>query len=379
MRFENFVLIYAWIGLKQSRPRSVNGSFCGFFSDMTKILHGPNNISGMAFLMAAAQRSAGFDAESVTRWQPVFQYESDRWLDPTGASARPVNPRAFNKNELFEYDVYHFYFGQGYYGEYLKELPKLKKTGKKIFMTFCGCDIRDSKATMQSYNFSVCKECWPTACSKNRIHALEFCKKYASGVFVSTVDLMDFYPDATWLPQPVSDEVILNADRNESQNTSKLEREFSHEQPLRIVHAPSDPGKKGTRYITKAVSKLRQIGYPVELDLVTNASNEEVMIRAAKADIAIDQLMAGAYGSFSVEMMAMGIPTICFLRESWNSRYPEPPPILSAEPDKIEGLVADLVAQKFDLPKLSKAGLSYVKKYHTAEKVAQIAIETYQI
>ena len=346
---------------------------------MTKILHGPNNISGMPYLLASAQRDAGFDSESVTRWQPVFRYESDRWLDPSGSSTRPVHPRSFIKNELYDYDVYHFYFGQGYFGDYLKEFPKLKKKGKKIFMTFCGCDIRDSKFTMQTYNFSVCKECWPTACSKNRIHALEFCKKYASGIFVSTVDLIDFIPEAIWLPQPVSETVIQHADLYEAQTAQNLTREFSHQHPLRVIHAPSDPGKKGTRYIIDAVRNLRELDYPIVLDLVTNASHEEVIDRARIADVAIDQLMAGAYGSFSVEMMAMGIPTVCYLRESWNSRYSEIPPLLSCAPDEIESLLADIVAQKFDLPSISEAGTAYVKEFHAANKVARAALDAYSL
>jgi len=75
--------------------------------------------------------------------------------------------------------------------------------GRRVFFHFCGCDIRDSKHVIATYDYSACKTCWPQLCSPNRPRALDIARRFADGVFVSTPDLLEFMPGSTLLPQPI--------------------------------------------------------------------------------------------------------------------------------------------------------------------------------
>ena len=45
-----------------------------------------------------------------------------------------------------------------------------------------------------------------------------------------------------------------------------------------------------------------------------HAPHAEAMKLYAQADLVIDQLLAGWYGGFAVETMAMGKPVVCYIR-----------------------------------------------------------------
>jgi hypothetical protein len=45
-------------------------------------------------------------------------------------------------------------------------------------------------------------------------------------------------------------------------------------------------------------------------------SNEAARRIYEKADLLVDQLLAGWYGGVAVEFMALGKPVVCYLRES---------------------------------------------------------------
>ena len=85
--------------------------------------------------------------------------------------------------------------------------------------------------------------------------------------------------------------------------------------PLRILHAPTDREIKGTRYVLAAVERLKAAGYPVALQVLEGIPYAEVPAFVATADIVVDQLMIGAYGTFAVEAMATGRPVVCRIRD----------------------------------------------------------------
>src|SRR5207248_1810563 len=84
--------------------------------------------------------------------------------------------------------------------------------------------------------------------------------------------------------------------------------------PVRVVHAPNHQGFKGTSYLAAAVRRLRDRGVPVELRLVERVPNREAIETYRGADVVFDQCLIGYHGYFAVEGMALGKPTVVFLR-----------------------------------------------------------------
>jgi hypothetical protein len=332
-----------------------------------KIFHGPNNISGMAGVLAAAQRQIGHEAVAYCYDNPKYGYVHDR-LMPT-AQANPNALAEFMRTEAMTFDVFHFYFGESLLGPHLHDVPFLLKNNKKTFFYFCGCDVRIAKEVIEKYPVSACKTCWPVSCSPNRTWARKVALEMATGIFVSTPDLLEFLPNSVLLPQPLAFRQF--ASRTPSANASDGSR------PIRVVHAPSNRMIKGTSHIIAAISALRARGIAVELVLIEGMRHDDAMKACAAADLAIDQVLVGAYGQFAVEMMALGKPAICFIRDDLWRHYPEDLPIISAEPRTLEAALLALIEARADWPIIGEAGRRYAARVHDSTAVAERALQYY--
>jgi glycosyltransferase involved in cell wall biosynthesis len=337
-----------------------------------KILHAPTNIGGMPLALAEAQRKLGHDARSYSTVPSTFKYPIDIQLDIYN---NPEDQKEAFKNIFkfaWDFDVFHFYFGESLTKERLLDIPLLKLLNKKVVFYFCGCDIRDAKKVISQYDISACKECWPMLCSKNRELAYKMATKYADVIFVSTPDLLEFLPGSVLLPQPINleifDELIRNIDVDRTPNGDKVI----------IAHAPTSQTLKGSKYIIKAIQELIDEGYNLEMSLIENRPYHEAISEYAKADIIVDQVLFGWYGQVALEMMALKKPVICYIREDLENHLGEEIPIINANPRNIKDVIKDQLSQKETWKSLGEKGRAFVEKYHDALKVAQQALESYR-
>jgi hypothetical protein len=331
-----------------------------------RVFHGPNNVAGAAEIIARAQRDLGYDSKSVCFATPNFAGPVDEVLrtDIRGRLSLLLAARRF--------DVFHFYFGNTLLaGLGLADVVALQKLGKQVFMYFCGCDIRDSKTVLNSHAISACANCWPQKCHPKRDDLAELMYKF-DGLFVSTPDLLDFAPTATWLPQPIDLAYLSKF------SALRQSREKACSRTIRIAHGPSSRDLKGTIHVEEAIKTLKRRGYPVELVLIEGQNYENALKLCASADIAIDQLLIGSYGQFSVEAMALGLPVICYIRDDLKQKYPLELPIISANPDTIIDVLADLIDNQESWASISALGVKFVNNFHQSHKVAEIAASKYR-
>ncbi len=80
--------------------------------------------------------------------------------------------------------------------------------------------------------------------------------------------------------------------------------------------------------------------------------NREVRFTQVQADIVVDMLTFGWFGSNVREAMMLGKPVVCYLRPEWLERmrreipdYIDELPIVSATPETVEDVLKDLVAR----------------------------------
>lgn len=343
-----------------------------------KIFHGPRNIGGMAGTLARAQRDLGFDATSVCFPTGHYRYTADITIE--GDQPSPARHASLARPA---YDVFQFYFGESLSGHDLKDVARLRSAGKKVFFYFCGCDIRDAKATIANYPISACHNCWPALCSRNRERALEVATKHTNANFVSTPDLLEFVPNSILLPQPVEIEVIQQsfAEGQAGATGSKPDGRPIADRPLRVAHAPTNRQMKGSAHIERAVESLQAKGIPIELVLVENLSHAETLATCATCDLAVDQLLFGSYGLFAVEMMAIGMPVLCYLREDVQAHYQPNCPVINASPNTIRDVLADLAEQwstDEQSPRdIADAGRLYASQVHDHRVVAATMLRQY--
>jgi glycosyltransferase involved in cell wall biosynthesis len=150
-----------------------------------------------------------------------------------------------------------------------------------------------------------------------------------------------------------------------------------------VIHAPSHRGIKGTDIILQAVAQLKKEGVDFDFQLVEGLANKDAREVYERADLLIDQLYAGWYGGLSVELMALGKPVMCYIREGDLKFIPEEMrmelPIIMITPDALQSILfAWLTEKKQDLPSLGIQSRSFVEKWHDPLKIASRLREDYQ-
>lgn len=144
---------------------------------------------------------------------------------------------------------------------------------------------------------------------------------------------------------------------------------------MRIAHAPSHRGVKGTHLVLEALDRLKAKGREFELVLVENLPNHEAKRRYETADVLIDQLFAGWYGGLAVEAMALGKPVIVYIRQE-DLQYIDPAmaadlPFIEASPDTIEVVLERVLAMpRTELLALARKSRAFVEKWHDPQVVA---------
>lgn len=106
---------------------------------------------------------------------------------------------------------------------------------------------------------------------------------------------------------------------------------------------------KGSSFILEAVKKLQEEGYQVEYFYITDKPSNQMRFYQAQADIVVEQLIYGWWGSTFVETSALGKPVVCYLRKSWKDfffkTFPEYKqlPIIEADTSTIYDVLKRLV------------------------------------
>jgi len=340
-----------------------------------KILHGVDNIGGMAGVLAGAQRELGYDAWSYCNPTGNFEFHADRTLAATTRLGKAAELARFLLFEERGFDCFHFYSSRSLSGNLLVDVPWLKRMGRRVFFYFCGCDIRHRETVLARHKYNACAGCPSMACAKNQAKARRIALEYADAIFVSTPDLLEFVPRAILLPQPM-DLGRLDGIVQTLAATTPPGRPSSA-RAVRVCHAPSDRTLKGTDRIMDAIDRLKGRGVKVELVLIENMSHAEALAVSATCDIAVDQLLIGAYGQYAAEAMALGKPTICYIREDLRGLYDDDCPIISADPDDFEDVLAEWIAHTEWWDGAGSAGRAYVTRVHDRLTVAQRCIDCY--
>lgn len=132
-----------------------------------------------------------------------------------------------------------------------------------------------------------------------------------------------------------------------------------HTGTIRILHSFFPAGRlnnskniKGSPYIYDAVEKLKAEGYPVEYYYIHDKPSKLMRYYQAQADIVVEQLIYGWWGSTGVETMALGKPVVCYLnkgfKEFFHATFPEygELPIVEADTQSIYQVLKQLVTDE---------------------------------
>jgi hypothetical protein len=256
------------------------------------------------------------------------------------------------------------------------ELPLMKRVGKVIAVTYQGDDARQGDYSRKNFDICIAREVddsyYSAVSDQAKRDRIALFERHADLIYTLNPDLMHVLPPhARFIPY-----AHIDLDQWTPVAGSGGVR------PL-VVHAPSHRGAKGTRYILAAVEKLKAQGVPFDFLLVEGLTQRDARKLYERADIVIDQLLAGWYGGFALEVMALGKPVICYLRHEDFGCLPEKMrrelPMIEAKPDTIEKVLRFWLSQPpEERVRRGMAGRAFVEQWHDPRRVAQQLLDDYR-
>lgn len=283
---------------------------------------------------------------------------------------------------FFKYK-YIFYYGRPIdYGRILKKfgikvnfepmLFLIKLFGTKIIYLPTGCnDEFTRKQFLQFDNGNVCNNCgiFEKCNDIKNLRNLEIINKYANLVIGTgfTKPQIKNLKNMRWKSFDL--EVYNSKIRIPS------EFQLAKTNSFRILHATSLElrdfnGKniKGSPYIEDAVMRLKSEGYNCELIRLKNVPSKYVRFYQAQADLIIDQLIYGHWGSSALEGIALGKPVVCYLNREMKNQYKktfkvDQLPIIEANIHNIYEILKSLLENPNIVSEYSDLSVDFAKKY----------------
>lgn len=354
--------------------------------------------------LAAAERELGLESTTIALQDPPFGYPADSvvWDELDRPLVCELKRWRLLWHAVRDFDVVHFNFGSTIapqriprdapgvetagrlrdrsfraYSALLEQvdLPVLRRAGKAIFVTFQGDDARQGDVSRQlAVNGAV--EVGPghytPESDRDKRRRIARFDRHADGIYALNPDLLRVLPArASFVP-------YANLDLRAWQPAPSR----GGERPL-VLHAPTNRGVKGTRFVLDAVLRLQAEGVAFDFELVEGLTHAEAKAMYARADLVVDQLLVGWYGGLAVEAMALGRPVVAYLREEDLELLPAEMraeiPVISAEPATIHNVLKDLLtARRGELAEIGRRGREYVQRWHDPLRIAERLVADYE-
>jgi glycosyltransferase involved in cell wall biosynthesis len=369
----------------------------------TRILHLPTTVGIHSATFSRLERELGFDSWSLTLEQNGYRFPCDEvlWAEGDSAVRREIKRWKLLARAIKNYDLLHFNFGSTlmpkrvdyirwverglnpqiyplyqYYAKKFEmfDLILLKRMKKSIVMTFQGDDARQGDFS-QSFKYSIAREVeegyYSTSTDNYKRQRIKLIDQYVDTIYAVNPDLMWVLPSRTkFLPYCHVD----------------LENIKPHIRPApkrpMILHAPTHRRLKGTQYILDALQRLKSEGVDFELRLIEGLTHEELQKQYIEADLLIDQVIGGWYGGLALELMAMGKPVVCYIREN-DMRFIPPQmrldlPIIEANVDNLDEVLRNwLTHRREELPDRGLQSRLYAERWHHPKTVIQSVVSDY--
>ena len=254
-------------------------------------------------------------------------------------------------------------FGRQFGRDLRAEISALHEQGVSVAYICHGTDIRNPRAHAARTEWSPFPEDPRTENLQSDAEKnLRLLEETRLPTFVSTPDLIEDVPWATWCP------VIVDTERFHTESSL-----FTSSIP-NVIHVSSSSVQKGSDLLDQSLVSLRSRGL-IHYELVTGASSADMPGIYADADIVLDQFRLGSYGVAACEAMAAGrlvighvLPSV---REHVRSTHGLELPIIEATPDTLSAVLEELIGEPGRVTRLAAAGPAFVQAVHDGTASAQ--------
>ncbi len=344
-----------------------------------KVLHLPLNIASQISVTVRALRNIGVDACGLSL---------NNHLTQDNKSIRAIEIVSRKKNAILSImqtlfwckellrslhwaDVVHWYFGN-------YTLPRGIDLGCTAFLKkvriveFWGSDIRISEIASADnpYRAKFYQEYSKIDSRESSLKIQKHFAKYGFECLVPGLEL-ESYIQKDLFPTPFKIKQRLIISDFDPKYPDPAER-----CPL-VVHSPSHKGQKGTKAVLQAINELKTM-YEFNFQMIHEVDHAKALGIVRECDIMVDQLTAGDHGLASLEAMALGKPTICYIKPSILAKYPSDFPIVNANQDNLVEVLGNLLKDSRRRHQIGRLSRAYVEKYHDAHELAVDLVNIYE-
>lgn len=335
------------------------------------ILHGPVEISGQVGLSVLGLREIGHEAYSVFGAHP-FAYE----LQPdfrlvSGSVVRRTVDRLLRIIQLTgKFDVYHYHFARSLLPDGLAyaDARLNRHLGRKVVVEFWGSDVRMPSIERVRNPYYVRARDEDDASAERR---MELWARITGGHVVIADHSLDVFVRRFF------SRVHVVRQRVDTQALQPNYPDPEQKRPV-LVHIPSDASRKGTAVVRRVVERLRAKRIEVEYLELSGVTHRQALAACARADLVVDQVLAGSHGVFAVEAMALGKPVICYVLPELIPTYPEGFPIINANPDTLDAVLEEWLQLPEKRYLRGIQSREYAERVHDVRVVARRLVEVYR-
>ncbi|MDR2453019.1 MAG: hypothetical protein LBD51_00330 [Bifidobacteriaceae bacterium] len=333
---------------------------------------GPANFAGQGCRWARAAERAGL----VARAESFALADNNRFGFPVDASVPERQYRADSawqrrqwehvagnfSHVLFE--AFRPLFGDLFHFDPLAEAAALRQRGLAVAMLAHGSEVRPPSRHARRHAFSPfpgLPEATRVALEATAQRNLALAPAFPGPIFVSTPDLLDYLPQATWCPLAI-DQAAWRC-----QPTGLARRA-----PV-VAHAPSNTALKGTAQVRAAAQELERAGL-IEYRELGGVPAAAMPAAIRQADIVLDQFAIGSYGAGAVEAMAAGRLVVGNVAAETRARVAAAAgaalPIAQAEPGALAQVLRQLLADRPAGAALAASGQRFAAQLHDGAAAA---------
>ncbi|MFI6287763.1 glycosyl transferase family 1 [Streptomyces sp. NPDC051018] len=331
---------------------------------------GPANYAGQlsSFAHAVCRSRPDVSAQVITAAAASggFRYPADIRLDSSQLGRLTVQleqiERVFAHSTHVLADAFHPLLGR-FNGNHIEgDLPALLRPGLKVALLAHGSEVRHPGRHRERHPNSHFNDA-PEGLAERLTAVAErnraLVERTGLPTFVTTPDLLDDLPTATWAP------LVVNVDA------------FACDRPVMerarpvVLHAPSTRWTKGTDRVLPVLNDLHDRGI-IEFRLAEGIEWAGMREMVRDCDIVVDQFAIGSYGTFACEGMAAGKPVVAYLTEGVRERYAPELPIVNATPETLRETLESLLDDRTATMELGRRSASFAREFHDGTKTASV-------
>lgn len=315
-------------------------------------------------------RGQGFDVFGINYVPSYLEYDCDFSYSLESLSGEAAfNHYTQNAADLIgDYDVFHFLFNKTLMPNAADIIP-LKVLKKAVFMHGLGSEIRTPSIARGHHPYWAYAEDYLGQLNEASItQNLKVYSHWIDNAIVNDYEMRSYvegyYKKLHMVGLPIDLVKYPYVGISDSQT-------------ITVVHAPTNKSVKGSKYFEAALEQL-QSKYTIHYHRVEQMTHENAMKIYSQADIILDELIIGTYGSLTIECMAMGKCVCTFINPGFKPPHDEAIPVWSVTVDNVVERLDALFASLEERAALSAAARSYVERYNDISKIGVDLLKIYQ-